>query len=391
MTFSGGVLTAALVLLCGNAAFNLYSTVRGLRALVKLPSQVPPRESWPRVSVIVAACNEADGIEAATRAKLDSDYPNLEIVLVDDRSSDGTSQIADRLASADARLKVVHVKELPPGWLGKVHALHVGSRAATGDYLLFSDADVHPDRDLLRRVMTEVLRRDLEFATMTPHLLSSSFLLDVVLAAFMRMLVVGGRLWKVSDPKSRVGVGGGVFNLTKRSAFEATPGFEWLRLEIADDVALGQMMKRAGKRSAVIDGAAAIRLHFYRSLGEMMRGLEKNGYAVFGGLRLPRLFVTVALVSFFELGPLLALALPSTPARLLAAAMIASVTLSQLLVARAGKRGLASACVPALGALFLVLFALRSAALAHLRGGVVWRGTLYPLAELRAGRRLELV
>ncbi|GMV11963.1 MAG: glycosyltransferase [Sorangiineae bacterium PRO1] len=380
----------ALGIAAASAAFNLYSAVRGLGAMVKLPESVPPRESWPRVSLIVAACNEAESIEEATLAKLTSDYPNLEVVLVDDRSSDGTSEIADRLAARDARLRVVHVKELPAGWLGKVHALEMGRRHATGEWLLFSDADVHFDADLLRKVMSEVLRRELEFVTIAPKLLSSSFALDAIMACFMRMLVVGGRLYKISDPKSRVAVGGGVFNLAKLSAFDRSPGFEWLRMEIADDVALGQMMKRSGARSAIFDGAHGVWLHFYRSVGEMMRGLEKNGYAVFGGLRPLRLVLTVVLILWLEVGPLLFLLWPSLPLRVGALFVLAGTTATQVLVARAGKRRIVSALFPWLGAIALVVFSLRSAILTHWRGGVVWRGTLYPLAELRAGRRLEL-
>lgn len=386
-----GVVLAPLLAIAGaNVVFNVYATVRGLRAMVPLPARADRRPSWPRVSVIIAACNEAATIEQATRAKLQSDYPNLELVLVDDRSSDGTSEIADRLAQEDPRLRVVHLKELPVGWLGKVHAMDQGVRHATGEWLLFSDADVQFDADLLSRVMSEALRRQVEFVTMPPHLISSTFVLDAILASFMRMLVVGGRLWKVSDPKSRVGVGGGVFNLVQRGALEKSPGLGWLRMEIADDVSMGQMLKHSGARSAIFDGSTSIRLHFYRSVGEMMRGIEKNGYAVFGGLNPLRLLLVAGLVSFFEIGPLLALGLPWPPARLAAGAMLAGLALCQVLVALAGKRGVASALVPGLGALCLVVFALRSGVLAHLRGGVLWRGTLYPLAELRAGRRLVL-
>lgn len=385
----GDALTGAVAIAALNVAFSLYSTVRGLGALIRPPRQVEPREHWPKVSLIVPACNEADTIEAATRAKLQSDYPALEIVLVDDRSTDGTGEILDRLAATDSRVRVVHLTELPSGWLGKVHALSCGCQQASGDYFLFCDADVHIDADFLRRCMAEVTDRKLEFVTALPKILPSSFALDVVLATFVRLLVVGGRLWLVGDPTSRAAVGGGVFGMVERRAFERTPGFEWLRLEIADDVALGQMMKRHGARSAVLDGCDAIRLHFYRSFGEMMRGLEKNGYAVFGGLRPLRLAAMVTVMLGLELVPLIALAAGSPVQRVAGGVMVASLALCQVLVARTGRRDLLSALVPAVGVLALVVFAVRSAILVHARGGVVWRGTRYPLAELRAGRRLE--
>jgi glycosyltransferase involved in cell wall biosynthesis len=373
-----------------NAAYNVYSTVRGLAALVRLPEPPPERAVWPKLSLIVAACNEADTLETATRSKLQSDYPNLEVVLVDDRSTDGTSELADRLAASDPRVTVVHVSELPSGWLGKLHAMHVGVRHATGDWLLFSDADVMMDTAVLRQVMHAALARDLEFAALVPQVLPSSFLFDAIMASFMRLLVVGGRLWKVSDPSSRAAVGAGAFNLVKRAALDRTQGFEWLKLEIADDVALAQMLKRAGARSAVIDGASGVRLHFYRSVGEMMRGLEKNGYAVFGALRPLRLLVTLVVVAGLELGPFLGLFLASTPLVVTSALTLLALALSQVLVARRSRRGLSSAMVHGPGVLALLLFAVRSAIVTHARGGVVWRGTLYPLAELRSGRRLTL-
>ncbi|MBI3203596.1 MAG: glycosyltransferase [Myxococcales bacterium] len=386
----GDVLAGAMVIAALNVAYSFYSTVRGLGALIRPPRKVEPREHWPKVSLIVPACNEAETIEAATRAKLASDYPNLEVVLVDDRSTDATGEILDRLALADPRVRVVHLRELPTGWLGKVHALSRGCQEATGEYFLFCDADVHIDADFLRRCMVEVTHRQLEFVAAIPEIIPSSFWLDVVLATFVRLLVVGGRLWLVGDSKSRAAVGGGVFAMVERRAFERTPGFEWLRLEIADDVALGQMMKRHGARSAVLDGSDGVRLHFYRSLGEMMRGLEKNGYAVFGGLRPLRLAAMVTVMVGLELVPLIALAVGSPSLRIAGAVMVATLALCQALVARAGRRPLSSALIPAVGVTTLVVFAVRSAILVHARGGVVWRGTLYPLAELRAGRRFEL-
>lgn len=386
----GQVLLGAMGVAALSTLFNVYSTLRGLAALVRPPHEVQPRVDWPKVSLIVPACNEADGIEAATRAKLSCDYPNLEVVLVDDRSSDGTGEILDRLAASDPRVRVVHVQELPSGWLGKVHALCRGVQLASGDYFLLCDADVHFEASFLRRAMHEVIERELEFVAVIPKIRSSSFALDVILASFVRLLVVGGRLWQVSNPESRAAVGGGVFALVERRAFARTPGFEWLRLEIADDVALGQMMKRHGARSLVLDATDGVSLHFYRSAGEMMRGLEKNGYAVFGGLNPLRLLATLALFLGLELTPWVGLAAGDAWLKLGAGVMLSLIALCQVLVARAGRRPLMSALVPSLGILALVAFAIRSAILTHVRGGVVWRGTLYPLAVLRGGRRLQM-
>lgn len=390
MVHDHAILAAVLGLPALSALFGVYSTARGLAATSKLPAEVEGRAEWPRLSIIVPACNEAATLEEATRAKLASDYPNLELVLVDDRSTDGTTEIVDALSASDARVRAVHVRELPDGWLGKVHAQHRGVEAATGDWLLFSDADVHIGPSTLRRVIDAAEAEALDFVVMTVRLLSSGLGLDVMMAAFMRVLVVGGRLWKVRDPRSRVAVGGGPFNLVRRAALERSPGFEWLRLEIADDVSFGQMMKRSGARCAVFDGAGDVSLHFYRSLGEAMRGIEKNGYAVMGRLRPARMLATASLVAYLELGPLAGFALGTWQAAAASALVLGVVAAIQVAIARAGKRGLASALVPCVGPLLLLVFMLRSAVLAHVRGAVVWRGTRYPLAELREAQRLEL-
>jgi glycosyltransferase involved in cell wall biosynthesis len=383
------VLTVPAALYTLYAVYALFRTVASARAL---PTHVDPPKRWPRVSIIVPACNEKDTVHDATRTKLASDYPDLEIVLVDDRSTDGTSEIADRLAREDRRVRVVHVKELPEGWLGKLHALECGVKEATGEFLLFSDADVHMDKDLLRRVLGIAENERLDFVALFPHVRSSSWGLDVVLSAMLRQLITAGRVWKVPDPRSRVSIGSGVFNLVRRAAYDKTKGFSWLRLEIVDDVALGQMMKHSGARCAILNARDSLALHFYRSLGEMMRGIEKNGFSVIGQLRLHRALIAAALLTLLEAGPAAAIVMSSTPPwqRIGAAATLATMSLVQAGVAWWGKRPLSSALVPLAGALVCLFFMMRSVVLVQLRGGVMWRGTTYPLRALKDGLRIEV-
>lgn len=370
------------------AMWNVYAALRARSAMTRVPREVPPRAEWPRLSLIVPACNEGATIEAATKAKLASDYPNLEVVLVDDRSTDTTTEIVARLAADDDRVRVVRIDELPSGWLGKVHAMQRGAAGATGEWLLFSDADVHIEATLLRRVIATAEERRLDFVSMMPRIWSSGFALDVVIAFLVRGLVVASRIWKVADPRSRVAIGNGVFGLVRRSAFEKTPGLEWLKLEILDDQALGQMMKHSGARCGVFDPQGDLALHFYSSVGEMMRGLEKNGYVLVGQLRLHRLIFTAMAIVYLEVGPAVALACPST--RLVGAIILATFAAVQLAIARSGRRPILPALVPALGPVMLLVFIIRSAILVHARGGITWRGTFYSLANLREGQRFEV-
>ncbi|AKU96878.1 putative glycosyl transferase [Labilithrix luteola] len=381
---------AWLVVPASYAAWNVYATARGLAALPHLPNAPNAPTSWPKVSVVVPARDEIASIEKATRSKLESDYPNLEIVLVDDRSTDGTSDVVDRLAAEDPRVVAVHVDVLPEGWLGKVHALSRGAAAATGDWLLFIDADIHVAPDVLRRVVSVAEEQRIDFVAMMPKLWSGTLGRDIAMAFFVRALIVGSRLWKVTDPHSRVSVGGGVFNLVRRSAYERTAGFEWIKLELADDVAFGQMMKQSRARCAVFECVDGLGLYFYETLGQLMRGLEKNGYAAMGQLLPSRALVTFLLAFYVEIGPLVALASPMRSLQIGGAALLVVLVFVQVTIARRLRTPLASAGVPAVGALLFLLFAVRSVVLTQWQGGVFWRGRFYPLNALRKGRRLEI-
>src|SRR5258708_6682500 len=166
------------------ACYWLFAAVRMLRAMRTVPmlgelKSVEPAH-WPKVSLIVPARNEADSIERAVRSRLGDDYPDLETVLVDDRSSDGTGAIVDRLAAADARVVPVHLTQLPSGWLGKVHALHQGVARAHGEWLLFSDADVEFQPGTLRRVIAYCEERGIDHLAALPLFRCNGLLVDAV-------------------------------------------------------------------------------------------------------------------------------------------------------------------------------------------------------------------
>ena len=286
----------ALFLLVGLARVSRYVPVLGATAAA-------PPERWPRVSVVVPACNEARDIEAAVRSRLADDYPDLEVVIVDDRSSDGTGEIVDRLAAEDPRVRAVHVSSLPAGWLGKVHSLDRGTRAASGELLLFSDADIHVEPGAMRRAVALMEADGLGHLGVFPSLLPSHILIEATLLSFFRVIWVAARPWSVPDPGSRTAFGVGAFNLVRRSSLDASPGFTHLRMEQADDAALGQMLKVAGARCAVANGRGDVRLHFYRSLRDLVRGMEKSG----ARWPFPAVLASVALLLALELGPWVAL------------------------------------------------------------------------------------
>jgi hypothetical protein len=370
--------------------------VRGVPLLAQVDP--PPPQIWPKLSIVIPACNEAASLESALRSVLEQDYPELEIILIDDRSSDGTAAIVDRMAAADGRVLAIHVEQLPEGWLGKVHALDLGAQKAGGSWLLFTDADVHMAPGALRRAMAYAARRSIDHLAAVPDLWPSSLPVDAVMALFGRAFVVAMRLWAVADPKSDAAVGIGAFNLVRREALRQSPGFSWLRMEVGDDMGLGMMLKQSGARSCLVNARGLLGLHWYRTLGEMAHGAEK-AYATAARCSLARVLVLCVVLVAMEWAPLAALAACATgfqPVRQVPGllwpgiAMLAAAVGSSVVLARWSKSRLLPALLFPLAAVIVAGIMLRSGWLGHRRGGIVWRGTLYPKDQLLAGRRLRI-
>ncbi|HUU10706.1 MAG TPA: glycosyltransferase family 2 protein [Phycisphaerae bacterium] len=368
-----------------------YAAVRMRRGVPRL-TDTPPPEVWPPLSVIVPACNEAETIEAAARTLMAQDYPNLEILLVDDRSTDSTGAIIDRLAASDERVKAVHLTGLPEGWLGKVNAMNRGAQQARGDYLLLTDADVHFEPATLRRAVAWAEARGLDHLVALPSLWPAGLLVNATIASFIRQFLAAVRPWAVRSPESRAFMGVGAFNLVRRRAFEAAGGFEWLRMEVADDMGLGMMMKRSGARCGVVAAFGQVGLHWYRTLADATRGAEK-AFASASGCRLWRIAVAAAIMLAMETAPLAALVpLFFGPTRVIGCGGVVVFGLfvaSTVLLTRWAGAGMLPGLLGPLVALPNAWAFLRAGLLGWYRGGVVWRGTLYPADVLRRGCRVR--
>ena len=377
-----------------SAMWRMGSSIARL-ASVEPPG--PPR--WPRLSVIVPGCNEGDKMEAAARTLLAQDYPDLQIVLVDDRSSDETGAIVDRLAGEDSRVVAIHVTELPAGWLGKVHALSRGLAVADGELVLLTDADVYYRPGTLRKAVAHFEARGLDHLAGLPGLWPSSAILDGLIAAFIRQLMTVVRPWKASDPSSPRFMGVGAFNLVRRAALQEAGGLQWLRMEVADDMAVGMMMKQAHRKCDVVNAAGLLEMHWYQTCGQAMRCSER-GWATPGDFRAAGMIVGAAVIAMLEAAPL---AMPA----LLAAAMLLSagaalqaaaatglaVTVAFFVTAGMMTRWSDGRILPPLLGPLLAGFAFfataRAAVLGLARGGILWRGTLYTTDALRQGRRVR--
>ena len=211
------LLALVAVLWCGMGAFTFWS-LRGITILRANQSPSPLKPS-PKVSIIVAARNEEEALPAALDSMLSLDYPDYEIVLVDDDSRDRTGAIADEWAGKPAgrgRLTVFHLKQLPPNWYRKVHALHLAANAAGGEWILATDADMVFHPSILRVAMSCALERGVQLLSIVPEFEFASFWEKVVLPAFAFLISSLFPLRRVNDSKSSRALAAGGFILMKR-------------------------------------------------------------------------------------------------------------------------------------------------------------------------------
>lgn len=329
--------------------------------------------------MVVPARDEETTLVPALRSKLDLPYADLEVVFVDDRSTDATPQLARRMAEAYPRLKVVRIDELPRGWLGKVHAMQRGVEEATGEWLLFCDADVHLEPHTLQRVIAHAERERIDHVTMLPRITATHRALVCTLTTLLRQVCVAGRLGDVANPRSSAAVGIGAFNLVRREALERIGGFERLRMDVNDDIALGRMLKQSGARQRLVNGSSGVALEFFPSFQGLTRSLEKNG----GTVSFPVMLVGLAALFTLEWGFLAGLVSASPPMMALTLGAWLCASLATLRITRWLALPHWPAWFPFLGMLPLGWAMGRSSALVWWRGGVLWRGTFYPSTELR--------
>jgi glycosyltransferase involved in cell wall biosynthesis len=365
----------------------IYGEVRRgwqrLHQLRDVPPMLPAHA--PKVSIVVAARNEERAIEAAARSLLALEYPSLEILVVDDRSTDRTGEILDRLHAEDPRLAVAHVRVLPAGWIGKNHALHAGACEATGDYLLFTDADVVYEPSAIARAVAHCEARRLDHLTVVPDVQSKSLFVQFnVMGGFAGLLAMH-RPWRAEKTGTH-GLGVGAFNLVRRDAYRAAGGHETLRLDILDDIELGRLMGEGGRRQDLLLAHDMIHIEMYASAAEMISGIQKNvftfmEYNVLG-------LVAATLVTFVTyVWPWLGILVTEGATRWINVASAATVAALYFFLARRfGYSRWCLAYLPLSGVISIALFwqiAIRT----WIQGGVVWRGTFYPLRELKAAHR----
>ncbi len=267
-----------LLALAAIAAVNLL-TLRRFRDF-----RLRPDLALPLVSVLVPARDEALNIERCLRSLLAQDYPNLEVIALDDNSEDDTAAIVERIiAAGDGRLRLLHGGPLLAGWLGKNNACRQLAEQARGEYLLFTDADTWHAPDAISSAVAIAAQRHADLVTTWPRQDVQSWgervalpLLHFTVMAYLPLALANG-----PSRNPAFGLGNGQFMFFRRAAYEAIGGHGAVRDRILEDVLLARRIKAAGYRLAVADGSAAVSCRMYRSTGETWRGLAKTLYAFF--------------------------------------------------------------------------------------------------------------
>jgi len=377
-----------LFLFASIAFFWLTHGLRVAYGAIRLPwikDYAPtPDADCPRISLLFAARDEEEKLPAALATLMELDYPQLEVIAVDDRSRDATGRILDEFSSAHSRLRVVHVTELAPGWLGKPHALQKAYEASTGEWLLFTDADVRFKPDILRRAITFARQRNLDHLTLLSDVEMVGFWETVLVTFFGLAFHIANDPHRASNPNSRFYVGVGAFQLLKRSAYEASGTHRRLAMEVVDDMKLGKIVKQGGFRSGAGIARDFVVVRWHAGVGNLIRGVTKNFFAGVG-YNLGFVAVSVAGLLLTNVLPFAGLFFGHGWIRVFSAIAVFSALAFHVGVDLVMRVSPLYALTNPLGALLFTYMLLRSTVVTLRQGGIVWRDTFYPLDELKRG------
>jgi GT2 family glycosyltransferase len=357
----------------------------GALAIPALKSVAPLKdEECPSVSILFAARDEEEKLAAALDTFLAQDYPGYEVVAVNDRSGDATKSILEAAARKNSNLKILSITSLPAGWLGKPHALQKAFESSNGEWLIFTDADVHFDPEVLRYSIALAEKKNLDHMPMLCETKMFSVGEKIAMTFFGMAFLIGMRPWRVSNPKSSSYVGIGAFQLIRRSAYQKIGAHNRLAMEVVDDVKLGKLVKEAGFRSGLAKAGTAVSVYWHSGVRNIVRGTTKNFFAT-TGFRLWLVCIQILGLLMLSLLPWMALPFVHGWARVFACVAVVCSVLAEGGVALELDLSPIYALTHPIGALIFAWMLVRSTIVTLRQGGIEWRGTFYPLEELRRG------
>jgi glycosyltransferase involved in cell wall biosynthesis len=341
-------------------------------------------DGGPSVTVVVPARNEAENIEQCLRSLIGQDYSKLTICTVDDRSSDATGRIMDQLQRKfPEKLRVIHVSELPAGWLGKTHAMWLAASERPSDWILFTDGDVMFRSDALRRALTYAEAQGCDHLMLFPTMVMKSFGERMMLGFFALVSTLIIRPWKVRDPKTKTFIGAGAFNLIRRSAYEELGTYAALRLEVIDDLMLGRAVKEQGLAQDCAIGSRLVMVRWAEGAFGVVRNLQKNMFSLLN-FSWPLAMVAAFGATLYHIGPWVGVILAPGIAKLGFAIAIFAIVLAYARVAPIFEVSPWMFVTQPVASMMLVYALVNSAVSSLLHRGVRWRGTTYSVREIQA-------
>ncbi len=336
----------------------------------------------PLVSIIVPACNEATTLEPALRSLLQQDYPNLEIIVIDDRSIDTTFEIITKLRLNFPKIQVEQIKKLPMGWLGKNHALYRGAKRARGKILLFTDADIIMKPSTLSRSVAYFMNQNLDhlsliFRNLAPGGLLNAMVIDALGGLFLLL-----RPWNVRKKNSKSFIGVGAFNMIRSHAYWELGGHTSFKMHPIDDIMLGKKVKQQGLTQDCLQGGEFVQVRWYESLPEMIHGLMKNIFALYS-YRIDYVATVLLGIVMLTIIPVWGVFMAQGMARIFFCATV----LCRFAVFICNARGMkvsSSLFLWSLVTPYLTVYIIVKAVWETIKNqGIEWRGTHYSLKELK--------
>ncbi len=376
-------ITACLLVFLGILALNWFD--------IALLSKAAP-SAFPRVSILVPARNEARSIESCIRSLCAQEYPNIEVIALNDQSVDETGEILGRLQNEFSILKVISGAPLPSGWVGKCWACHQLSKASTGDLLLFTDADTVHSPDSLARAVASLQTRRADMISLVPfqELRTVSENLIVPLVHFLITCFLPMRMiWQSRN--TAFAFANGQYILFRRDSYERIGGHESVKANIVEDVWLVKAVKRANGRAVVFNGVDAVRCRMYCNFHEAWRGFSKNLFAGLNYNLFATLGVCLVMAACFVLPyPFAAFSLilqPVSESEFSFAAFgaplfqIALTVLMRMLIALKYRLPLGYSALHGLSVILFIAIAINSMRWIYFRGGAEWKGRRYDFSK----------
>lgn len=238
-------------------------------------------ERWPKVSILVPARNEEAALPACLESLARLDYDDYEVIVVDDGSQDNTGAIADEWASRPefaGRMNVIHNRELPAGWSGKVHALHLAAGRASGEWILATDADMVFHPEVLRIAVHRALAENADLFSLTPEFEFGSFWEKVVLPSFTLLLATLFPLRRVNSPRSARALAAGAFILMRARELSHLDAYRRLCSTVIEDLRIAELFKRNGRRIFLAPARGLLRTRMYSGCKELFEGLSRSAF-----------------------------------------------------------------------------------------------------------------